>query len=120
VQQVVETGLPLDVEDERDGMVFRHHYYPVPGSNGSIDRVVVFSRDITESKKAEETLQRYRLMARHTRDIVLFMRYDDGLILEANTAAVEAYGYTHEQLKSLTIHDLRETGTRPLAPGEMA
>jgi PAS domain S-box-containing protein len=89
-------------------------------SSGCIDRVVVFSREITENRKAEETLQRYRLLARHARDMVLFIRYEDGAILEANAAAAEAYGYTIEQLKRMTIHDLRETGTRPLAPGEMA
>jgi PAS domain S-box-containing protein len=120
IRQVVETAQPLEVEDERDGMLFRHHYYPVLDSNGCVDRVVVFSRDITQSKRAEETLHRYQLVARHARDIVLFIRYDDGLILEANAAAAEAYGYTNEQLKCMTIHDLREPCTRPLAPGEMA
>jgi len=120
IRQVVETAQPLDMEDERDGILFLHHYYPVLDSHGCIDRVVVYSRDITESRKAEETLHRYQLLARHAKDIVLFIRYDDGLILEANAAAVEAYGYEVEQLKRLTIHDLRETGTRPLAPSEMA
>ena len=50
----------VDALHERDGMVFRHHYYPVLDNNRCIDRVVVFSRDITQSKKAEETLHRYR------------------------------------------------------------
>jgi PAS domain S-box-containing protein len=120
VRRVVETGQPMETEDEREGMVFRHHYYPVRDRSGRIDRVVAYSRDITERKKIEETLQRYRLLARQARDIVLFIRLEDGLILEANAAAVEAYGYTIEQLKRMTIHDLRDAATRPLTPGEMA
>jgi PAS domain S-box-containing protein len=78
------------------------------------------SQEIAESRRADEALSRYRLLARHARDIVLFLRFEDGMILEANEAAAEAYGYTIEQLKRMTIHDLRETGTRPLAPSEMA
>ncbi len=120
IRQVVETKQPLEVEDERDGMMFRHHYYPVLDSSGRIDRVVVYSRDITQSKRAEETLHRYRLLAAHTRDIVLFIRFDDGLILEANAAAAEAYGHTIERLKCMKIHDLREPSTRPLTDIEMS
>ena len=78
------------------------------------------SQEIAESRRADEALSRYRLLASHARDIVLFLRFEDGMILEANEAAAEAYGYTIEQLKRMTIHDLRETGTRPLAPSEMA
>jgi PAS domain S-box-containing protein len=120
IRQVVEKAQPLEVEDERAGMLFRHSYYPVVDSNGRIDRVVAYSRDITQSKRAEETLHRYRLLAAHTRDIVLFIRFDDGLILEANAAAAEAYGYTIEQLKCMKIHDLREPNTRPLTDIEMS
>ena len=120
VRQVVETAQPLQVEDERDGMIFRNDYYPVLDSHGSVSRVVAFSRDITERRHAEQTLRRYELMAGHTRDIVLFIRYEDGRILEANEAAVMAYGYTREKLKLMTIQELREPLTRQRAPGEMS
>jgi PAS domain S-box-containing protein len=84
-----------------------------------VERILEINRDITLRKQAEEALQRFQLLARQARDIVLFVRYDDGLILEANAAAAEAYGYTIDQLKRMTIHDLREHGTRPRAPDEM-
>jgi len=63
--------------------------------------------DITERKRAEETLKRYELLAGEARDIILFVRHRDGRILEANEAATKAYGYSKDELLSLTVYDLR-------------
>ncbi len=70
-------------------------------------------------KQAKEALQRYELLARHSRDSILFMRRDDGRILEANAAATSAYGYTHEELLALSIHDLRALETQGLTADQM-
>ncbi len=63
-------------------------------------------QDVTERKNAEEILEKYRLFSENAHDIVLFIRRD-GRILEANAAAVKAYGYAYEELLSLSIYDLR-------------
>jgi len=48
----------------------------------------------------------------HARDIILVLDGDTGRILDANAAAEVAYGYTREELLSLSIFDLRsEPGT---------
>ncbi|MFP5213512.1 MAG: PocR ligand-binding domain-containing protein [Acidobacteriota bacterium] len=70
-------------------------------------RLIGTIRDITERKQTEETLQRYQLLAEHSRDIILFIRKKDGRILEANKAAIEAYGFGREELLERTVHDLR-------------
>ncbi len=77
-------------------------------------------RDISNRKKSEEVLRRYALSASHGRDIILFMRLDDGRILEANAAAVKTYGYGYEELLTMTIHDLRAPDTRMLTIEQMA
>src|ERR1700761_6312045 len=66
----------------------------------------------------QELLDRYRLLSQHARDIVLFIR-PDGRILEANDAAVSAYGYSHAELLALTIFDLRDPTTASLVPAQM-
>jgi PAS domain S-box-containing protein len=71
-------------------------------------------------KLAEVALHRYEMLAAHSRDIILFMRRDNGRILEANTAAIIAYGYNREALLALTIHDLRAPGTQGLTAAQMA
>ncbi|GAB4362354.1 MAG: hypothetical protein Kow00128_02040 [Deltaproteobacteria bacterium] len=46
----------------------------------------------------------------NARDILLIVGLD-GRILDANPAAVAAYGYSLEELKTLRIHDLRDPAT---------
>lgn len=65
-----------------------------------------------ECRQALDELERYSLFARHARDIILVVR-GDGRIIEANDAALRAYGYSHDELLSLTIYDLRAEWTIP-------
>jgi PAS domain S-box-containing protein len=67
--------------------------------------------DITEHEQAKEAAreseERYRLLAAYSRDIILQVDLDQGRIIEANPAAVAAYGYSREELLTKTIFDLR-------------
>jgi PAS domain S-box-containing protein len=53
LRQVIETARPVEFEDERAGMQFRHSFYPALDREGRVTFVVSFSRDITERKKME-------------------------------------------------------------------
>jgi len=77
-------------------------------------------RDISKRREAEEALRRYHLLALYARDIMLFVRLGDGRILEANEAALRSYGYSREELLSLTVHDLRGQEHRNLTEKRMA
>lgn len=72
-----------------------------------------------ERRRAEAYLRQFELLAHHSRDVVLFMRRD-GRILDANAAAVAAYGYGVDELRQLTVEDLRAEETRVLVAGQMA
>jgi PAS domain S-box-containing protein len=72
------------------------------------------------NNKAEETLRRYELLKANSWDIILFVHRGDGRILEANAAATMAYGYSLDELLSITIHDLRAAETRDLTADQMA
>jgi PAS domain S-box-containing protein len=72
-----------------------------------------------ERSRAEEELGRYKLLAEHSRDVILYLRRDDGHILEANAAAT-AYGYTRDELLSLSIHDLRGADAHMFTESQMA
>ena len=58
--------------------------------------------DITERKIAEEGLRRYRLLSQNANDIILFADIN-GYVIEANDAAIRAYGYEKEELFSKSI-----------------
>ncbi len=82
--------------------------------------VSAYYREINQRKAIEEELRRFRLLAEQARDIMLFVRYSDGRILEANVAAEKAYGYTKKELLALSISQLRAPETSPSVRDQMA
>lgn len=93
---------------------------PICDAAGATIGYSSIAHDISRLVRAEEFLRRYELMAAYSRDSILFMRFDDGRILEANRTAEIAYGYSREELLSLSIADLRAADAPPLIPEQMA
>lgn len=69
--------------------------------------------------QAQDVLERYALLSKWSREIILFISLD-GRIEEANDAACRAYGYDREELLGLNIKDLRALHTRALIRDQMA
>ena len=55
----------------------------------------------------EGIIKRYQYLIENSRDIILTIRYRDRKILDANAAALKAYQYTLDELRSMTVDDLR-------------
>ena len=110
-----------EVFTRRDGTVqwVRWMIHPWRRSDGGIGGIVIFTEDISERKRAQETLHRYELLSNNSRDIILLINFTDGRILEANTAAFQAYGYSPEEMLGLTIQDLRAPDERAAAFAQM-
>ena len=66
--------------------------------------------DVTDLKQAEEMSARYRLLAEQTQEIMLFIS-ENGSIVDANNAAIIAYGYDRDTLLTLTINNLHTSET---------
>ncbi len=73
-------------------------------------RAIMFLRDVTERTIRELSAERYQLLSRYAKDIVLFLSRD-GRIVEANEAAIYAYGYGRDELLGMRIHQLRDEST---------
>jgi PAS domain S-box-containing protein len=69
LQQVFDSGQPVEFEDQRAGIYFLHSFYPEVNPDGRITGVVSFSRDITERRQAEEAL------SSSERTLQLFVQY---------------------------------------------
>ena len=84
-------------------------------------RMVALSQvqDVSERVRLRDELERQQLSAEYSRDIIFHISDGDFRILQANPAAVAAYGYTREELCSKTIHDLRAGFRPPLTPEQL-
>jgi PAS domain S-box-containing protein len=66
VEKVLQTGEPLRVEDEgQNGRWYGASIYPVRDAQGVITGVAVYSRDITETKRADDTVRGREELYRH-------------------------------------------------------
>jgi PAS domain S-box-containing protein len=72
-----------------------------------------------QRQSAEAVLAGHYLLSEQARDIILFIR-PDGRIVEANHAAIAAYGYDRETLLTMSIYDLRDATTVSLVAQQMA
>ena len=57
IDQVLETGDPLQFEDSYSGVFFLNFLYPVFNRKGEISNLAYFSRDITAQRKTEHDLR---------------------------------------------------------------
>jgi len=78
------------------------------------------ARSLAERDRAEQILSRYELLARHSRDIFLFVDRESGRILEANAAAQGAYGYNLEELRAMSVRELRAPESQALTEVQLA
>lgn len=69
--------------------------------------------EIKEEEAGLLALEKYKILLKNARDIILFIGCN-GKIIEANEAAAKAYGYGLEELHNLTIYDLSEKGKESL------
>lgn len=64
------------------------------------------TRAIDAEQRAEAMLRHFSMANRHANDIVLLID-ENRRIIDANPVAVECYGYTRDELRTLTVDDLR-------------
>jgi PAS domain S-box-containing protein len=93
--------------------------FPLKDQDGKVQEVALIHQDVTETKRAEAILQRYRLLSEHARDVIWLLR-PDGRLIEVNRAAEECYGYTREELLRMNISDLRAAGTLSALSAQLA
>lgn len=110
-EQVFKTGEPLitDEETKLNGKLYFTEARKIPIIiNGKIEQVITIIRDISKRKISEQKLkeseERFKTMADNIRDGLTIV--EKGKIVYINDRAVEIYGYTKEELMSLSIMDL--------------
>lgn len=67
--------------------------------------------DNPQQNNLDKRIKKYESLIHNSRDVILFVRHRDGKILEANTAALNTYQYSHDELITKTIFDLRAPET---------
>lgn len=81
-----------------------YSYYIAPVSTEMY--VNLYGLDITDSKKAEEELQRFRILIDMASDGVFIIDPETGYFLDINKTACKMTGYSREELLNMKVTDL--------------
>jgi PAS domain S-box-containing protein len=111
-RSVIETGNAVINRDEcvtgENGQK-RHLLttkFPLRNKGGEIIGLVGISRDVTQSKEAEESLKLFRTLIDHSSDAIEVIDPVTGRLLDANERAWTSLGYSCEELLSMSIQDI--------------
>ena len=107
------------VETSSGPQFFQTFKSPIFNEKGAVVGTAGVAMDVTDQKRAEAVLNRFRILVTHSRDIIFFVRFKDMRIMEANEAAIKAYGYSREQLLTMTVHQLRASDSPDLIKAQM-
>ncbi len=106
------------VQDER-GRWWLMRFFPAFDHQGEVRGTVQLALDITESKRAEETLResetRYRTIFEHAGDAI-FVHDMNGRLLDVNRLACESLGYSRQELLQMSLYDIYNDEHRSLVP----
>lgn len=112
------------VRQTKDGrtIVIEASFTALTDADGRATGLLTVSRDVTATEMAHARAlddARLRGLAERMNEIEIVVG-PDGALVHANDRALEAYGYTREELGGLTIADLRDPATIPEMAGQMA
>lgn len=114
VMRVIESGAPLRMEDERNGVWNDTVIYPITDSAGAVAKVAILGRDITLRKQTESQLRRseenFRSLSEEITDGVAV--HIDGKCYWCNRAFTEMFGVSREELMGQDIFRLIAPGQR--------
>jgi PAS domain S-box-containing protein len=107
--EVIRSGEPVHFEDQSEGLVFNNTFYPLFGRKGEVEKLAIYSRDITVQRRVEEALreseEKFRSLATTAHDALIMMDRE-GNISYWNEAAGRIFGYTKEETMGKDLHRL--------------
>jgi|GEM_PF-3266037 len=122
---IVERGytkeFPVDLR-RKDGAVIHALITAVPryDADGNVTGFQGTIRDITERKRAEESLTLFRSLMEQSNDAVEVVDPETARLLDANEKACAELGYTRDEFLSLKIHDIDPIVDKSAFPKIMA
>ena len=109
IDQVFDTGDPLQFEDNHAGAVFFNSLYPVFDRQGKIESLAYFSRDITAQRKMGQELKeselKFRSLSNSAQDAFIMIN-GQGKISYWNPAAERVFGYRSKEALGQDLHKL--------------
>ena len=107
-----EETLPGRSGNEEPGRWVRGFVYPVKDESGEVREVVLVHEDVTERKRADESLreseERYRAVVEQAAEGLYLLDARTRRVIETNPSLQRMLGYSAEELEGMELYDLIE------------
>jgi two-component system sensor histidine kinase/response regulator len=90
----------------KDGTVLDRYSAPVVGKDGKYYGRIWTFRDVTESKRAQQSLVLFRALIDQSSDAIEVLDEDNLRYLDINETACRRLGYTREEMLTMSVHDI--------------
>ncbi|OPY04781.1 MAG: putative diguanylate cyclase YdaM [Syntrophaceae bacterium PtaB.Bin038] len=108
IDEVIRSGKPIHLTDERAGRWLENSIYPIFDSRGKVGRLVIYSQDVTERRRSEEALKQSEALLK---SILQAAPIGIGLVYN------RVLGWTNDQLARMlgyAVEELAEKSARIL------
>lgn len=82
---------------------------PLIDEQGQVYGTLGIADDVTEQRKTNLKLERFRNLVDQSRDAIYLVNPEDGQFVDANRAGYENYGYSYEEILKMTVSDIETT-----------
>jgi PAS domain S-box-containing protein len=116
IKTVLKTRSTLRFEGKLGEKVFENSLYPVVKGDGSIQRIALYVRDITERKRLQSVLkqteEKYRIIYENAIEGI-FQIGPEGEFISANPSLARIHGYDSPQELIQNVKDIRSIYVHP-------
>ncbi len=109
IDAVIDSGESIQFEYESDRLIYANTVYPIFERHGRIERLALYTRDITDQRRAIEALreseEKFRSISSSAQDALIMMN-SRGNISYWNEAAERIFGYTKKEAINRNLHRL--------------
>jgi len=109
IDAVISSGEPIQFENESEGSLYANTIYPLFGKHGNVQKVAIYTRDVTVQRQAVEALreseEKFRSISSSAQDALIMMS-NRGNITYWNEAAERIFGYTKKEAIDRDLHRL--------------
>jgi len=114
--RMLEKRIPMPDGSER---IFEVHSYPIKDEKGITTQAIEHAREITNHKMIEETLRDTQEKFRNAfenANVGMCLVDTEGCFLKANNRMCEIFGYSQEELESMTVNDITHPDYLDVSP----
>ncbi len=105
-------------DTQKEKRIFKESIIPLKNKEGKVDYVIALLQDLTSTIKAQQALkeseQRFNAIYNQDKCVKILIDPDSGNIVDANTSALDFYGYSIEEIQQKNIYEINQLSSKEI------